>query len=258
MPRGALRFRDACQAFTADHNVQLVNWELHHPRNSSPKWYQGARTAKLVLDKSDPGHRYHRPINVQSSHARQVLGNLIAMYDILSQVVCPLILDEIKNQYSWLLEGTEREVRRIVGLTGLSPKLLHIIGQISHLAARLNRDPDSTVVPVAGKIVEDRLRDFQQWSDLSEGHATAEDLMESCVMDENGKVSCAATVNELTAESYVAMAQIYLHCRLFRYGITLVTECFLASLLFHLLRDYLENLVGIQTSKLDLEYFCSA
>lgn len=199
-----------------------MNWELHHPRNNLPKWYRGARTAKLVLDKSDPGYRYQRPVNVQSSHARHVLGNLIAMYDILCQVVCPLNLEEVKNQYPWLLEGNEREVRRIVGLTGMSPKLLHTIGQISHLAARLNHDPESTVVPIAGKIIEDRLNGFHQWSDLSEGHASAEALLASCVLDQDGKVSCAVAVNELTAESYVAMAQIYLQCRVFRYGFTSV------------------------------------
>lgn len=213
-----------------------MNWELHHPRNNLPKWYRGARTAKLVLDRSDPGYRYQRPVNVQSSHARHVLGNLIAMYDILCQVVCPLNLEEVKNQYPWLLEGNEREVRRIVGLTGLSPKLLHTIGQISHLAARLNYDPESTVVPIAGKVIEDRLDGFRQWSDLSEGHASAEDLLASCVLDQDGKVSCAVAVNELTAESYVAMAQIYLQCRVFRYGFISVSKPSQTLFSHHLLR----------------------
>lgn len=158
------------------------------------------------------------------------------MYDILCQVVCPLNLEEVKNQYPWLLEGNEREVRRIVGLTGMAPKLLHTIGQISHLAARLNHDPESTVVPIAGKIIEDRLDGFHQWSDLSEGHASAEDLLASCILDLDGKVSCAVAVNELTAESYVAMAQIYLHCRVFRYGFVSVLNPSKTPVFHHLLR----------------------
>ena len=61
-----------------------------------------------------------------------------------------------------------------------------------------------------------RLRKFHQWSDLSEGHESTEALFESCVLDDSGKIYSAVSSCELVAESYVATAEIYLHCRLLR------------------------------------------
>ena len=79
------------------------------------------------------------------------------------------------------------------------------------------QNPSSDIVPLVGRAVEERLENFWQWSDLSEGHPTSEALLSSCKLDENGKVTTAAEVTELTGEAYVATAQIYLQCRLFRY-----------------------------------------
>ena len=110
---------------------------MHQPRNCEPKWYKGARTAKLILDNSDPGYRYWKAENVQSGNARVSCGNKVASYDIFSQTVMPLEEEESKASYSWLLAGTERDVRKIHGLTGLSSKLLHTFAQITHLAAQM-------------------------------------------------------------------------------------------------------------------------
>ena len=74
---------------------------------------------------------------MQSSNARISGGNKVASYDIFSQTVMPLDQAESKASYSWLLEGSERDVRKIHGLTGLSAKLLHTFAQITHLAAQL-------------------------------------------------------------------------------------------------------------------------
>ena len=62
---------------------------------------------------------------------------MIAYIDILSQPVTPLKAEETEKCYQWLIEGTEEEVREIHGGTGVCPKLLHMFGQISHLAARM-------------------------------------------------------------------------------------------------------------------------
>ena len=61
-----------------------------------------------------------------------------------------------------------------------------------------------------------RLDGFRQWSDLSEGHPSFEELFSRCVLDDKGLVTNATTSTELTAESYLASAKIYLHCRLLR------------------------------------------
>jgi hypothetical protein len=79
-----------------------------------------------------------------------------------------------------------------------------------------DQDPTSIVIPKAGEILVANLTNFRQWSDLSEGFETSEGLMESCELNEDGKVSDPIKVVELTAEAYLASAQIYLQCRLFR------------------------------------------
>ena len=91
----------------------------------------------MILDKSDPGYRFNSPYNVQSSKARKYLGNKIAFNEILCSVAAPLPEDKKKCPYPWLLEGNEREVRRIDGLNGLAAKLLHTYAQITHMANRV-------------------------------------------------------------------------------------------------------------------------
>lgn len=91
----------------------------------------------MILDNSDPGYRYWKAENVQSSNARISSGNKVASYDIFSQTVMPLEQEESRASYSWLLEGSEHDVRKVHGLTGLSSKLLHTFAQITHLAAQL-------------------------------------------------------------------------------------------------------------------------
>ena len=114
-----------------------MNWELQKPKDVNPKWKQGTQIAKMILDNSDPGYRYWKTENVQSSAARVSLANRIAFVDILAQPVSPLEIISTNRLYGWLLEGTEKEVQRIHGGTGLCPKLLHMFTQITHLAARM-------------------------------------------------------------------------------------------------------------------------
>lgn len=105
-----------------------------------PKWYKGVRAVKELLDKSDPGYRYRKPVNVQSTATRYVMSNYQAQSYLLSQTTSPLDPvdpDTDDCPFPWLLEGNEREVTRILGLTGCCPKLLHMYGQITHLSALL-------------------------------------------------------------------------------------------------------------------------
>ena len=63
------------------------------------------------------------------------------------------------------------------------------------------------------------LEGFSQWSDVTPfGHALGEALFASCVVDgETGWVGTREEVTSLVAESYVAAAQVYVLCRVFRY-----------------------------------------
>ena len=72
------------------------------------------------------------------------------------------------------------------------------------------------IIPRGAAKLEERLRSFRQWSELSEGYATPEELLDSCVLDDKGKVDCPAKIIDLTGETWVAAAQIYLLCRFYR------------------------------------------
>ncbi|EGD94244.1 hypothetical protein TESG_01765 [Trichophyton tonsurans CBS 112818] len=191
-----------------------VNWELRI-NNAEPNWILAARLAKSILDNSDPGYRYWRPDNTQYSAARHGYANWVALACILSELVTPLACRGNPNAYGWLLAGTQKESWKINGGTGLCPKLLHIISQITYLSVLVKED--SSMAPIyAAKVISKGLKTFHQWSELSEGYPSAEELLRSCDLDENGKVQTATKVTELTGETWVAAAQIYLHCRLLR------------------------------------------
>jgi hypothetical protein len=72
------------------------------------------------------------------------------------------------------------------------------------------------IIPHGAEEIERRLIDFRQFSDLSDDYTTRQALLDSCRLNFDGKVDCPAKVTELTAETWVAAAQIYLYCRFFR------------------------------------------
>ncbi|RYN18360.1 hypothetical protein AA0112_g11598 [Alternaria arborescens] len=197
------------------HN-ENVNWEATDSGNDCPPWYKATDLAERVLETSDPLHNYHSPGYVQCSRARIMLGNRIALYNIMSEIACPLDEYQVKCSFNWLLEGSERELHRIVGCTGLCPKLMHTFAQITHLSAKLYKDPNRLAARNLGRVIGERLENFEQHSDLSEGYPNRQALLDSCKPDENGEIFTAVKTVELLAESYVATAQIYLYCRLMR------------------------------------------
>lgn len=87
------------------------------------------------------------------------------------------------------------------------------------MGSNRRQNPTSIVIPLGAKKLESRLSNFQQWSELSEGHATIDQLFASCQLDDKGEVGSPASITELIAESYTACALVYLHCRLLRYVI---------------------------------------
>jgi hypothetical protein len=123
--------------------------------------------------------------------------------------------------------------RKIYGGTGLSPKLLHMFAQITHLCARMDKvnaqeltawpctlttfqTPDSRIIPHGAAKVQARLEKLQQWSDLSIGFPSCTALLNACDLDKDGKVESEIRVTELTGETWRVAAQIYLHCRFYR------------------------------------------
>lgn len=57
---------------------------------------------------------------------------------------------------------------------------------------------------------------MHQWSELSPGYRSKEELLESCQLDADGKVTSAAMVTDLTGEIWLVTVQMYLHCRFYR------------------------------------------
>lgn len=115
----------------------MVNWELRRPKGRDSQWLEAARTAKTILDVSDPGYRYWNKENVQSSNARTSNANRVAFISILADILLPLRVErDDRKLYSWLLAGTKRNAHKIQGGTGLCPKLLHLLAMITQLTAR--------------------------------------------------------------------------------------------------------------------------
>ena len=202
------------------HN-DLVNWELDRCRSLTPKWYTGYHMANTILANTNPGYKYHAPANVQYSQARRYIGTKAALQIILAEVFGPLE-HHAKCPHSWLLTGDETALRKIDGLIGLSPKLLHLYAQITHLSSRIYANPNSVVIARAAKLLWPRIHSHRQWSDLSPGPADLSSLLEACSISPDldvsaGKIRSRATVVELTAEAYASAAELYFLCRLLRY-----------------------------------------
>ena len=191
-------------------------YELRRPKPEIPNFYRGILLAKSILDQSDPGFRYWDPGNVQVTRAWTGMSTCIAFGGIIFETMSVLMPFNPKDRnYAWLLWGSKKEVHTIDAI-GLSPKLLHIFAQITRLCGQMQETPNSIVIPLGATRIMENLNSFRQRSDLSEGYATAAELLASCELDEDGLVSSPAKVTELSGECWVCAAKIYLHCRFFR------------------------------------------
>jgi hypothetical protein len=169
------------------------------------------------MKNTDPGYRYWEPCNVQCSEARMSNANMLAYVDILSQPLTPLSEQVVDNCHPWLLEGQKKETLTIHGSTGLSPKLLHIFGQITQLCVMLGKDPESKMVPLGADGIREVIIGLRQRSDLSEGYFSAEELLNACNLTYDGLVDTAKEVTDLTGEAWRQAALVYLQCRFYRY-----------------------------------------
>lgn len=79
------------------------------------------------------------------------------------------------------------------------------------------QDPDSKIIPLFAEEIKRRLNRFRQWSELdTDGYDDVTALLVSCTLDDDGLVQSHATVTNLTGETWVQAAKIYLYCRFFR------------------------------------------
>jgi hypothetical protein len=115
---------------------QNVNWEARR-RETQPKWYRCGLRARAILDRSDPARQFIGPQNVQCSAARTQLASMWAQAVVFSDCFHPLDLSARRCSWAWLMQGDERFQRKMVGMNGLSPKLIHLMAKSTFLASRL-------------------------------------------------------------------------------------------------------------------------
>ncbi|KAK4171058.1 fungal-specific transcription factor domain-containing protein [Triangularia setosa] len=202
-------------------HTEIVVWDrdqenMKPTNNEPPKWYRGAKLAERLLTQSDPAINYHCLENAQVTQARSQLAIRVCLDSVLSDCVHPLDPSTSIDHYNWLIRGTERERRRIDGFAGLSPDLMHYLAKVTYLASMRVRSPSSMVQKAVARQIQKILHEFRQWSALSDGYNTFKELLDSCELDGDNKVCTGVKVTELIGESYVAAAQIYLQCRVFR------------------------------------------
>ena len=194
----------------------VVLHERRRPKSQTPRWLEGALLGSDLLDNSDPACRYNNPSNVQVNAAWVSNATLIARAAIFAQPLTGLDESKTANKFLWLLHGDKHEERRIHGASGLSPKLLHMWNQATHLCARLEKDPTSISHQFIAKTLLDRLENFHQWSELSEGHASLSALLEACPVGSASTDNSAARITDIGAQAWVAALKVYLHCRFYR------------------------------------------
>ena len=91
-----------------------------------------------------------------------------------------------------------------------------VFSQITRLCAQIKATPDSIVIPLGATRIRKNLSTFRQRSDISEGCGTTAELLGSCKLEDDGKVSSPVKVIELSGECWLCAARIYLDCRFFR------------------------------------------
>ncbi|KAG7130938.1 hypothetical protein HYQ45_010348 [Verticillium longisporum] len=157
--------------------LDVVSSERRRSKEEVPRWLKGAQVARKVLDATDPGHRYWRASNVQPSDARVANTTILAL---------PMTrLDKANTDskhFQWLLlQSTEENSRKIQGACGCSPRLLHRFSLITHLAAVIDEEPSSILLPVGAVSISQELDEYRQWSELNrEGHSSIEALLSAC------------------------------------------------------------------------------
>ena len=124
------------------------------------------------------------------------------------------------SRFGWLLYGTEEEMYAIHGGCGFSRKLLHIIGQVTYCAARLQQDGGSPVAPMTAQFLLKVLQEMRQWSNetVSWGRAKTNPPTIEWVRNqaEDYEINTSKAMTAVTAEAWRFAAMVYLQCRALR------------------------------------------
>lgn len=182
--------------------------------------------SEYALQLTDPGSRFWYSSNVQLTSLRVSQSIIVGRGVILAQPMMalpsPKHFDPEKeaSRFGWLLYGTEEEMYTIHGGCGFSRKLLHVLGQITYCAARLQQDGGSPITPMTAQFLLTLLQEMRQWSSESTSWAQAKinpptiewvrQQVGDYVIDHRGAMTA------VTAEAWRFAALVYLQCRALR------------------------------------------
>ncbi|KAF4992178.1 hypothetical protein FGRMN_7309 [Fusarium graminum] len=204
----------------------IVLTERRRKKPYQPRWLEGFKQGEYFLQETDPGGRYWNNQNVQYDQLRISQSIIVGRAVILAQPMMALPSPATMNpeaeasRFSWLLYGTETEMFEIHGGCGFSKKLLHTFSQVTYCAARLQQEPESTIVPITAKFLLRELSDMRQWSsegnDWKEAQKVPQTIewvrkkADDIIIDSNQDMT------DVTAEAWRIAAIIYFQCRLLR------------------------------------------
>ncbi|KAF4965875.1 hypothetical protein FZEAL_10723 [Fusarium zealandicum] len=205
-------------------DIVLTERRLKKPYD--PRWLDGFKQGEYFLQMTDPGGRFWKDDNVQYSPLRIsqsiIVGRAVILAQPMMALTSPATLNpEVEaNRFGWLLYGTEKDMYEIHGGCGFSKKLLHIMSQVTYCAARLQQEPESTIVPITAKYLHRELQEMRQWSregitwEVAQKHPQTIEWVRSkpdgTIVDSNEDMT------DVTAEAWRIAAIIYLQCRLLR------------------------------------------
>ncbi|SPJ85320.1 uncharacterized protein FTOL_11101 [Fusarium torulosum] len=204
----------------------IVLTERRRKKPYQPRWLEGFKQGEYFLQKTDPGGRYWKNDNVQYDELRISQSIIVGRAVILAQPMMALPSPATMNpeteasRFSWLLYGTETDLFEIHGGCGFSKKLLHTLSQVTYCAARLQQEPESTIVPITAKFLLRELSTMRQWSregnDWQEAQKVPQTIdwvrekADDVIIDSNKDMT------DVTAEAWRIAAIIYFQCRLLR------------------------------------------
>ncbi|KAM0202241.1 hypothetical protein ACHAPQ_001724 [Fusarium lateritium] len=204
----------------------IVLVERRRKKPYQPRWLEGFKQGEYFLQATDPGGRYWKNGNVQFDELRISQSIIVGRAVILAQPMMALPSPATMNpeteasRFSWLLYGTETDLFEIHGGCGFSKKLLHTLSQVTYCAARLQQEPESTIVPITAKFLFRELSTMRQWSregnDWQEAQKVPQTIdwvrekADDVIIDSNKDMT------DVTAEAWRIAAIIYFQCRLLR------------------------------------------
>lgn len=193
-----------------------------------PRWLEGFKQGEYFLQATDPGSRFWKDDNVQYSDLRIsqsiIVGRAVILAQPMMALPSPATLDpEVESgRFGWLLYGTLQDMLEIHGGCGFSKKLLHVMSQVTYCAARLQQEPESTIVPITARFLHRELQEMRQWSregitwEEAQNHPQVIEWVRATPDDKI--IDSNQAMTDVTAEAWRLAVIIYLQCRLFRYG----------------------------------------